>query len=116
MKDGTREVMGLIFEFLLSVLLILVSSFMMYKGIAIEFYSGLATLVVTFWFVNRSNTSAVNNLLRQPPVAAEPEPVIVPVPAPVPVTDHTLSDLLKFAQTQAPAPEPAPAPAQGGIL
>lgn len=72
MKTSTKEVLDLLFEFLLSVMLTGGSGFLLYANVAPELASGVITLVVGYWFTSRSNASAVNNLLRQ-------SPTIVPI-------------------------------------
>ena len=67
MTDKTREVLDLIFEFLLSMFILAGAGFLIYRGIASELGSGVITLIVGYWFTKRSNESAVNNLLRQSP-------------------------------------------------
>jgi len=67
MKDATREVLDLLFEFLLSMFLIGGAGFLIFQGVASELASGVITLVTGYWFQKRSNESAVNNLLRQSP-------------------------------------------------
>lgn len=70
MKNSTREVIDLLFEFLLSMFILGGFGFLLYKGIASELASGVITLVVGYWFQKRSSESAVNNLLRQSPSMA----------------------------------------------
>ncbi len=78
----------MLFEFLLSLLIIAGAGFMIYRGIASEFACGVISLVTGFWFTKRSNESAVNTLLKQPPVnmVSTPTPlqstVQIPVQAP----------------------------------
>ena len=67
MSNNAREVLDLLFEFLLSLCLYIGAGFLLYKGIASELASGVIGIVTTFWFNKRSNESAVNNLLRQSP-------------------------------------------------
>jgi hypothetical protein len=73
MNTTTREVLDLLFEFILSMVIIIGAGFLIYKAIAPEFCTGLITLVVGYWFTNRSNTTAVKNLLTQPPAVKLPE-------------------------------------------
>jgi len=78
MKDGTREVLDLLFEFLLSLMLIGGSGFLIFNGVASELASGVVTLVTGYWFQKRSNESAVNNLLRQSPTMVPIQNTTVP--------------------------------------
>ena len=55
------------YEFALSFVILLGGGFLLLNGIAVEFASGLMSLVVGFWFQKRSSENAVNNLLRNPP-------------------------------------------------
>lgn len=71
MGSTKREVMLEVFEFVLSLFIISVSAFMIYKGVAVELFSGVITLVTGYWFTKQSNTSAVNtaiNAIKNPNV------------------------------------------------
>jgi len=62
-----REVIQDMYEFVLSLLLIVGGGYLLVCGVATELVSGVIGIVITYWFQKRSNESAINNLLRQPP-------------------------------------------------
>ncbi len=99
MKDVTREVMELLFEFLLSMFIIAGSGFLIYKGIASELASGVITLVTGFWFTKRANESAVNNLLRQSPSLA---PIVLDNVTPITQTLETITNSSNSPTTTPP--------------
>jgi ABC-type uncharacterized transport system permease subunit len=78
--NPSREVIDMIFEFVLSILIILVAAFLIYSGVVVDFSCGLITLVTTFWFVKRSNEATVKTLLQQTPIIS---PLILPSITPV---------------------------------
>jgi hypothetical protein len=63
-----REVIQDMYEFVLSLLLIVGGGYMLMHGVATELVSGVIGIVITYWFQKRSNESAINNLLRQSPI------------------------------------------------
>lgn len=94
----TREVLDLILEFLLSVIIIVGGGYLITKAIAPEFATSIIALVVGFWFTSRSNASAVNTLLRQPPKIQIPEPP----------TNPEVINTPDIITPETPAPAPAP--------
>ncbi len=76
-----REVLDLIFEFLLSCLVIGGGGVLMLIGKGdSSFITSMIALVIYFWFQSRSTTAAVNNLLKQFPTT---QAIVPPVPTPV---------------------------------
>jgi len=73
-----KESMDALFGFILSVLLIAGGGFLLVLKVAPELASGVITLVVGFWFTQRSNAVAVNNLLKQGPSIVIPDPLVTP--------------------------------------
>jgi hypothetical protein len=62
------EVIDLIFEFLVSILVIAGGGFLMFIGKGDStFITAMMALVIGFWFQSRSNATTVRNLLQPPP-------------------------------------------------
>jgi len=76
MKTNT-EVIELIFEFLISVLVIGGGGLLMLFGKGnSEFITSMMALVIYFWFQSRSNSATVKNLLQQIPGLPQQPPTI----------------------------------------
>ena len=64
-----REVLDLIFEFLISILVIGGGGILMMMGKGDNtFLTSMMALVIYFWFQSRSNAATVSNLLKQLPL------------------------------------------------
>jgi len=102
MKSSLREVLDVMFEFLLSMLLIVGSGYLLCIGVASELASGVVTLVVGYWFTSRSNATAVNNLLRQSPtlvpIANENHTTLPQTQQVVPATGQPITDTTQTLQ------------------
>jgi len=72
----TQEVLDLIFEFLLSCLVIAGGGCLMLIGRGdSSFITSMIALVIYFWFQSRSNTATVNTLLKQFPLSTTTTPL-----------------------------------------
>ena len=64
-----REVLDLIFEFLISILVIGGGGILMLMGKGDNtFLTSMMALVIYFWFQSRSNAATVSNLMKQFPI------------------------------------------------
>jgi hypothetical protein len=74
--EAMREVLDLIFEFLISILVIGGGGILMMLGKGDNtFLTSMMALVIYFWFQSRTNEKTVNNLLKQFPVQTGTTPL-----------------------------------------
>jgi hypothetical protein len=66
MRTVNREVFVLVFEFILSIVVLIGSGFLLLKGVAPELAAGAVTSVITFWFMRRANDAANQNKSNDP--------------------------------------------------
>jgi hypothetical protein len=72
-KVMMKEVLDLVFEFLISLLVIAGGGALMWYGRGEStFLTSMIALVIYFWFQSRTNNATVTNLLKQLPIAQQP--------------------------------------------
>jgi hypothetical protein len=72
------EVIDLIFEFLISLLVIAGGGFLMFIGKGDNtFITSMMALVIYFWFQSRNNKATVDNLMKQFPIQTGTLPIAV---------------------------------------